>query len=111
MRLKACKTSLYKLAAEYVKDLPPMRSGTEFTKYPRTPDFVLEWVTKDWNHARAFFSTCMGRPLLAIEVWDDDHTISREVHTLAVADLRERGMVEDFTTAAERRRAKHGNGR
>lgn len=111
LRLKACKTSLYKLVAEYVKDLPPMRSGTEFIKYFSTPDYALEWVTKDWNRAHAFFSTCMGRPLLAIEVRDDGHTVSREVHTLAVADLRERGMVEEFTTAAERRRAEYGTGR
>lgn len=108
LRLKACKTSLYKLVAEYVKDLPPMRSGTEFIKYFRTPDYALEWVTKDWNRARAYFSACMGRPILAIEIRDDGRTVSRVVHDLDMADLRERGMVEEFTTAAERRRAAHG---
>lgn len=111
LRLKANKTSLYKLVAEYVADLPPMRSGTEFIKYFRARSYALEWVTKDWNRARAFFSTCMGHPLLAIEVLDDGHTVSREIHTLAVADLRERGMVEEFVAAAERRRAEHGAGR
>ena len=108
LRLKACKASLYKLVAEYEKDLPPMRSGTEFIKYSRTSDYALEWVTKDWNHARAFFSTCMGRPLLAIEVRDDGRTVSRVVHEVDLAGLRRRGMVEEFTTAAERRRAGHG---
>lgn len=109
LRLKACKTSLYKLVEEYVKDLPPMRSGTNFVKYQRATAYAMEWVTEDWNRARAYFSTCMGRPLLAIEVRDDGHMVSREVHTLAVADLRERGMVEEFITAAERRRAIYGD--
>ena len=49
LRLKANKTALYKLVADYVDNLPPMRSGT-------------------------------------------------------LRDLRERGMVEEFVTAAERRR-------
>ena len=105
LRLKANKTSLYKLVAEYVADLPPMRTGTEFIKYFRTPDYAMEWITKDWNRAHALFSTCMGCPLLSIEVRDDDgHTVSRVVHKMDLADLRKRGMVEEFTTAAERRR-------
>lgn len=108
MRLKACKTSLYKLVAEYVKDLPPMRSGTEFVKYPRTTAYALDWVTKDWNHAHAHFSACIGHPLLAIEVMEDGRIVSRVVHEVDLADLRRRGMVEEFSTAAERRRAEHG---
>ena len=32
LRLKANKTALYKLVADYVDNLPPMRSGTEFIK-------------------------------------------------------------------------------
>lgn len=105
LRLKANKTSLHRLVAEYVDDLPPMRMGTKFTKRFRTPDYALEWITKDWNCARAFFSTCMGRPLLSIEVRDDDgHTISRVVHKMALEAIRERGMVEEFTTAAKHRR-------
>lgn len=105
LRLKANKTSLYKLVAGYVDDMPPMRTGTEFIKHYRTQDYALEWITKDWNRAHAFFSTCMGHPLLSIEVRDDDgHTVSRTVHKVDLADLRKRGMVEEFTTAAERRR-------
>ena len=68
LRLKANKTALYKLVADYVDNLPPMRSGTEFIKYPRTPDYALNWITPEWNTAHAFFSTCMGRPLLSIEI-------------------------------------------
>ena len=78
LRLKANKTALYKLVADYVDNLPPMRSGTEFIKYSRTPDYALNWITPEWITAHAFFSTCMGHPLLS--------------------------MVEEFVTAAERRR-------
>ena len=60
LRLKANKTALYKLVADYVDNLPPMRSGTEFIKYSRTPDYALNWITPEWNTANAFFSTCMG---------------------------------------------------
>ena len=47
LRLKANKTALYKLVADYVDNLPPMRSGTEFIKYPRTPDYALNWIIPD----------------------------------------------------------------
>ena len=104
-RLKANKTSLYKLVAEYADDLPPMRTGTKFSKSFRTPDYTLEWITKDWNHARAFFSACMGCPLLFIEIRDGDgRAVSRIGNKMDLEDLRKRGMVEEFTTAAERRR-------
>lgn len=106
LRLKATKTSLYKLVAEFVLNLPPMRSGTEFIKYLRHPDYALNWITKEWNTAHAFFSTSMGRPLLTVEIKDGEtgKTVSRTTHALTLQDLRERGMVEEFTTAAERRR-------
>lgn len=106
LRLTANKTKLYTLVAHFVDNLPPMRSGTEFIKYPRTPDYALNWITPEWNTTHAFFSTCMGRPLLAIEIKDGEtgKTVSRTTHALDLQDLRERGMVEEFTTAAERRR-------
>ena len=53
LRLKANKTALYKLVADYVDNLPPMRSGTEFIKYSRTPDYALNWITPEWNTAHA----------------------------------------------------------
>ena len=110
LRLKATKTSLYKLVAEFVPNLPPIRSGTSFTKYPRTPDYALDWITQEWDTAHAFFSTCMGRPLLSIEIRSGEtgKTVSRNVYNLDLQDLRERGMVEEFTTAAERRRIERG---
>jgi len=106
LRLKANKTSLYKLVSEYVPDLPPMRTGTEFIKYPRTPDYALDWITPEWDTAHAFFSTCMGRPLLSIEIRSGEtgKTVSRTTHALDLRGLQERRMVEKFVTAAERRK-------
>ncbi|SCJ79154.1 Uncharacterised protein [uncultured Flavonifractor sp.] len=110
VRLKATKTGLYRLVAEYVDNLPIMRSGTQFIKYPRTQDYALDWITTEWNTAHAFFSTCMGRPLLSIEIKDGEtgKTVSRKVYSLDMQDLWERGMVEEFVTAAERRRLERG---
>ena len=110
LRLKANKTSLYTL----VRAMDPCAGGfraAEFSKVPRTPEYFLKWGHGGlW--CNAFFSACMGRPLLTVEKRDfDGNVISREVHTLDLADLRERGMVQEFTTAAERRRAEHGAGR
>ena len=110
LRLTANKTKLYTLVQKYVDNLPPMRSGTQFIKYPRTPDYALDWITPKWDKAHAFFSTCMGRPLLSIEIKDGEtgKTVSREVYNLDLQDLRDRGMVERFVTAAERRRLERG---
>ena len=106
LRLTANKTKLYTLVQKYVDNLPPMRSGTQFIKYPRTPDYALDWITPKWDKAHAFFSTCMGRPLLSIEIRDGEtgKAASRTTYSLTIRDLRERGMVEEFVTAAERRR-------
>ena len=95
LRLTANKTKHYTLVAHYVDNLPPMRSGTEFIKYPRRTDYALNWITKEWNTAHAFFSTCMGRPLLSIEIRDGEtgKTVSRTTHTLTIQDLRERGQL------------------
>lgn len=52
----------------------------------------------------------MGHALLSIEIKDGEtgKTVSRKVYDLDPQDLRERGMVEKFTTAAERRRIERG---
>jgi hypothetical protein len=106
LRLKANKTSLYKLVAEYT-DLPGFRR-VDFIKAPGTRDYWLEWATGD-GYAKAFLSTIMGRPLLSITVRDvDGHQVSYDVHRQSVEALRERGMIEEFTTAAERRRLERG---
>jgi hypothetical protein len=106
LRLKANKTSLYKLVAEYT-DLPSTRR-VEFSKVPRLPDYFLDWHQEN-GFAQAWFATSMGRPILTITVRDiDGHQISRAVYRPTVSDLRERGMVEEFITAAERRRPERG---
>ena len=103
-RLKANKTSLYKLVGTY-EALPTMRRVT-ITKAPRTPDWWLEWADGGGMWCKAFFSTCMGKPLLSIEKKEfGGPQVSRVVYDLDAKDLLERGMVEEFTTAAERRQA------
>ena len=111
LRLKANKTKLYTLVADYVDNLPPMRK-TEFIKYPRTPDYALNWTTPEREKGRAFFYTSIGCPMLSVEFKNGEtgKTVCRIVYTLNLQDLRERGMVEEFTTAAERRRIERGAG-
>lgn len=108
LRLTANKTKLYTLVADYVDNLPPMRKTT-FIKYPPHHDYAMEWATER-EKGRAFFSACMGRPLLRIDI--DEKETGRMVwgtsKCIDLQDLRERGMVEEFTTAAERRRMERG---
>lgn len=110
LRLKANKTSLYRL----VRDKDPCAGGfraAEFRKTPRQPSYFLEWGGAGLQ-CQAYFAASMGAPILTIEKKDFyGKIVSRVVHTLDLADLRERGMVEEFTTVAERRRAEHGAGR
>ena len=105
-RLHATKTSLYKLVAEYVPDLPPMRTKTQFVKYYRSTSYALEWSTPNGDHAHAFFSTSMGHPLLAVELqeWETGKTISRNTYNLTLQGLQERGMIEEIIPAKERRK-------
>ena len=109
LRLTASKTKLYTLVQKYVDNLPPMRSGTQFTKYPRTHDYALEWATER-EKGRAFLSACMGRPLLKIDI--DEKGTGRLVwgayKYIDLQGLRDRGMVEEYVTAAERRRIERG---
>lgn len=84
MRLKANKTSLYNLVATY-KPLPGMRR-VDFQKANGRPDYWLEWTTDDAAGGQLY----------------------HEAHRLSVEGLRERGMVEEVTTAMERRRQAHG---
>ena len=106
VRLKATKTSLYRLVAEYTK-LPGIRR-VEFWKAYRRPDFFLEWSQED-GYAQASFGVCAGRPMLSITVRDiEGNCVSRSTHRPNMESLWERGMVEQFVTAAERRRLERG---
>lgn len=109
MRLKANKTSLYNLVATY-KPLPGMRR-VDFQKANGRPDYWLEWTTDD-GHTKAFLSSSLGHPILTITTHDAaGGQLYHEAHRLSVEGLRERGMVEEVTTAMERRRQAHGRER
>ena len=98
LRLKANKTSLYNLVATY-KPLPGMRR-VDFQKANGRPDYWLEWTTDD-GHTKAFLSSSLGHPILTITTQDAaGGQLYHEAHRLSVEGLRERGMVEEVTTAA-----------
>ena len=104
LRLKATKTSLYRLVSEYEK-LPPMRRAV-FTKAPRYPDYWLEWRDSAGLSCKAYLASGLGRTLLSITRKEFcGPEVSRVVHSLSLDELRARGMVEEHTTAVERRRA------
>lgn len=92
-RLKANKTSLYKLVGQYAK--LPKANKTEFIKVYRHPEYWLKWF--DGDFCEAFLAACLGTPMLSIERKDatDGHRTSREVYRLTIEDLRERGMIEE----------------
>ena len=94
LRLKATKTSLYKLVGEFV-ELPGIRK-VYFTKEPRYRDYWLEWGTAT-GYAKAFFATCLGCPLLSVTVRDvDGKQLSYKVYRPSVEELQKRGMVEEM---------------
>lgn len=97
LRLKATKTSLYKLVNQYAP--LPILKWTKFWKAFRSPDYYLEWQAED-GYAKAFFSTCCGKPMLSIEVRGEGHTF-REVHKLSLEDLQARGMLETVKLPGE----------
>lgn len=102
-RLKATKTSLYKLVSEY--EVLPLMKRTVFTKAPWQADYWLEWRTRDGLWCKAYLASGLGNALLSIEKKETGgQQVSRTVHGLSCAELRARGMVEEFTTMEERRR-------
>jgi len=65
LRLKATKTSLYKLTAEYIA-LPGMRQ-VNFQKATRHPDYWLKWHQENTDgYCDAFLLSSAGRSLLVI---------------------------------------------
>lgn len=103
LRLCANKTKLYKLVAKF-EPLPPMHRVT-FIKAYRQPGYWLRWGDGNGMLCKAYLDTCAGRPLLSIEKEEFcGPARSRVVHGLSVDDLTRRGMVEEFVTAAERKK-------
>ena len=105
LRLKATKTSLYKLVSDYEK--LPLMKRTVFTKASRQPDYWLEWRDSGGLRCKAYLAAGGGRATLSItkkELFGLE--VSRMVYGLSLKDLKARGMVEEYVTAVERRRAK-----
>ena len=105
LRLKVTKTSLYKLVSDYEK-LPLMRR-TMFTKAPRQPDYWLEWLDSGGPWCEAYLAAVGGRAILSItkkELFGSE--VSRMVYSFSLKELEARGMVEEYVTAVECRRAK-----
>lgn len=93
MRLKANKTSLYKLVLDKEKLMPPM-GKTMFCKVPRTTSYFMDWWCPSTGSAcKAYLAPVMGMPTLTIE-----NPVGRKVYRLTVDDLRERGMIEEAET-------------
>lgn len=104
LRIKTSKTKLYKLVREY-EPLPPMKRTT-FAKTDRRASYRLKWPGRGrcWR-CEAYISVVVGYPKLTITKKDiDGMEISRLVYTLDINELIDRGMVEEFHPAAERRR-------
>ncbi len=71
----------------------------------RQPDYWLKWTDPTGLLCEAFFTTSIGKPVLAIEKKEiGGPRVSRMVYNLDAKALLERGMAAGFTTAAERRR-------
>ena len=108
LRLKATKTKLYKLVREY-EILPPMRRTT-FAKAPGRTDYWMRWASDFGLWCEALFAAVGGKPKLIITKKEPGGPeVSRMVYTLSINDLTDRGMTEEYITAAERRRAEGGN--
>lgn len=84
LRLKATKTSLYKLVAEYA-DLPPMNQ-TDFRKAHRCRSYWLHW-----GDCTAYLTASCGCVMLTIS------GENRTVYRPTLADLRARGMIEEVS--------------
>lgn len=84
LRIKANKTSLYRLVSEYAT-LPPM-GQTRYNKAHRCRSYWLRW-----GEYSAYLSTVGGGVLLSIDGG------KRKVYTITVEDLRQRGMIEEAT--------------
>ena len=93
LRLKANKTSLYRLVRLYESNVGGFRH-CEFHKAFRRPDYSLDWCGGGLS-CHAFFSACGGKALLSIEKSFDGKQVDRKVFTLDLENLRERGMIEE----------------
>lgn len=97
LRLKANKTSLYKLVRFY-EPMPLMRR-VQFieARAPRRPDHCLVWTDGHGRSCKASLGPHGGKPLLTITRMEPDgEEASRNTRVLELSDLLERGMVEEY---------------
>jgi len=101
MKLKATKTSLYKLIKKYAWNnagiTPPKMKDTHFTKLARRRSYWLKWYAYEMFWTASFF-VCAGTAMLIIET----DTGQRTVYRPTLQDLRELGMI-DYGKAAQER--------
>ena len=90
MQIKACKTSMYNLVAEFT-ELPIMKN-TRFQKSYRSASYFLEWCG-----GRAFLSPVMGTPLMSVTTEE----IPWKAHRLTVDSLLKKDMIQ-FESEDER---------
>jgi hypothetical protein len=88
MRLKANKTSLYKLVGLY-QPLPKMKD-TRFSKIPRERSYILSWFNSVLGeNCRANFSVAAGRPFLGLTIGVEWHCVN-----FTAQELKEHGMID-----------------
>jgi len=94
MWIKATKTNLYRLVAEYMV-LPKMKD-TNFKEIPEKKHHYLEWHTPCGNTYRASISLADGHPALKIQSMDEEKKpcCNFIMNRLNFADLLERGLLK-----------------
>jgi len=93
MWIKASKTNLYRIVAEYMV-LPKMKETT-FKEVHEHKTHYLEWHTICGNTYRASISINDGHPALKIESMDEQSKpcCNFIMNRLCISDLVERGML------------------
>lgn len=103
MRLKASKTSLYKLV-HYYTALPRMKE-TQFAKLRSM--YCLTWTNAYGLCCKAVLGVFGGKPSLVV-TWSEPD--GNELHDLGLSDLRDRGMVEEVYNPVFRQRVLNEEG-
>lgn len=96
--LKANKTSMHKLIRDKADQIDlvfpiPTKKEVSFRETD-SKSYVMAWNSR---HQRFTFwlMACLGRPLLVAEIYEDGKQVGRDTVSLAIQELRDRGMVDD----------------
>lgn len=97
--IKANKTQMMKLIREKKYLFPveiKMKSGkaVTFAKAHYRPDYWAEWAAEGRTY-KFFLTAVLGVPKLVLEVFSDGERITRDVLTLSLDELAERGMIHE----------------